>query len=713
LHLVQVADQTPAAQGWDAHARGGAGGEFAALLDLWLAALSAAEKGASQGVVRRGRSEAAEGGSGPGVATEACWPVRLQEGRGGLSREHLNPRTCTMDPWVVTGGAPWVWPFNGGAADPSPGGGEPVSRAGGSAPECDDPFPETDGGPLECLVRPAHEALLAAAATPPCVVVPVAGPKVAGVEAAAGFQASQPPSGPFAAVPAVEGRAEDPGPAPGNGSRGTVVAGRPAERSEGVPVDGVRGAQALPGTGGRPEATGQPEGQPGTVPSAGASATEDLAAWGPGHVREGTVPAGTTSSAPVGRTGGPYEGPVAVSTVAGSTVEDRAAPKPEGKEMWRRPPEGRGNPERASVPAADPLGLGPQGGSASARPGRLAPPVAPADAGNRSHTPAPVLTPGEGRDAGAGFRAVGEAPPAEGGKTVLKGEQGHTGCVGCRPASPAEGGELAVRAALAPGDAMVGTPGEGTPGPQTVPRVHDSGSRYAPGPGEGADAAAAGTPEGGDAAGAATQAEGRQRDGGSGAVPGWRGTAFEPPGARETPARGTDRTPTGTVAPREAEAGTAVAALRVMHEGHHPPQAERVPPGLVPERVLAAVRHLAKTGEGQVRLELELDPPGLGRLVVRLAWDDGVLRADFLVASHQARQAVEAFLPRLRENLAGLVTLAETGVWVYPDTTASGWWQPARHHQEPLPAAAVPVPEREAEPVFRGRPHGGVLDCLI
>jgi len=74
---------------------------------------------------------------------------------------------------------------------------------------------------------------------------------------------------------------------------------------------------------------------------------------------------------------------------------------------------------------------------------------------------------------------------------------------------------------------------------------------------------------------------------------------------------------------------------------------------------------------------------------------------------------VEAFLPRLRENLAGLVTLAETGVWVYPDATASGWWQPARHHPEPLPGTAAPVPERETEPVFWGRPHGGVLDCLV
>ncbi len=710
MHLVQVAGRTPAAQAWDAHARAGAGGEFAALLDLWLAAVLAAGGSVPQGVACDGVPAPAEGGLHAGTAAGVRRHPDPEAGNGRPVRGSQDSETGTVDPWDGPGGVSWGWPFTDAAAYPSsPGVKGPVSRVGGSAPARDDPFPETDCGHLECLVRPAHEVFLAAEATPPCAVVLVAGSKVEGVQAAAGFRASQPPPGPFSAVPAVEGCAEDPGPASGGGSRGTVVAGRPAERSGGVPVEGVRAPQALSGT-------GQPEGHPGTVPPAGVSATEDLATWGPGHVREGAVPAGTTRSAPVGRTGGPCEGPVAVSTAAGSTAEDRAAPKPEGREMWRRPPEDGGNPERASVPAADPLGLGPQGGSASARPGKLAPPVEPADAGNRSHTPAPGLTPGEGRDAGAGFRAAGEAPPAEGGKTALQGERGHTGCVGCRPASPAEAGKLAVRAALAPGDAMVGTPGEGVPGPQTVQRVQDSRSRYGPGPGEGADAAAAATPEGGDAAGAATQAEARQRDGGSGPVPEWRGTAFEPPAARETPVRGTDLTPTGTVVPREAEDGTAVAAagpLRVMHEGHHPREAERVPPGVVPERVLAAVRHLAQTGEGQVRLELELDPPGLGRLVVRLAWDDGVLRADFLVANHQARQAVEAFLPRLRENLAGLVTLAETGVWVYPDTTASGWWQPARHHQEPLPGAAVPVPEREAEPVFWGRPHGGVLDCLI
>ncbi|MBC7106223.1 MAG: flagellar hook-length control protein FliK [Firmicutes bacterium] len=132
----------------------------------------------------------------------------------------------------------------------------------------------------------------------------------------------------------------------------------------------------------------------------------------------------------------------------------------------------------------------------------------------------------------------------------------------------------------------------------------------------------------------------------------------------------------------------------------------------MPERVLTAVRHLSQSGRGRLRLALDLDPPALGRVVVRLAWEDGVLRADFLVASHEARQAVEAFLPRLRESLAGLVHLAEAGVWVRPDTTASDRWQSAPYRWDPMPAAAS-VAEREADPVFRGRPHGGVIDCLV
>lgn len=740
MHLVQIAARTPAAQAWEAHPRGVAGGEFAALLDLWLAAVLAAAGSVPQGVACDGVPEAAEGGLHAGTAAGVRRHPNPEAENGRPTRESLDCETGTVDPWAGPGGASWVWPFTHAAAYPLSSGAKcPVPRVGGSAPARDDPFPETDCGHLECFVRP--EALLAAAATPPCVAAPVAGPKVEGVQAAAGFWAAQPTPGPFSAVPAVEGCAEDPGPAPGGGSRGTVVAGRLAKKSAGVPVDGVLGPQALSGTGGRPEGTGQPEGHPGTVFPVGASATEDRATWGPGPVREGPVPAGSARSAPVGRTGGPYEGPVAVATVAGSASGEQAARDPDltfglghrpgfegaaadsglparmtlravatvevdpsgfqGREVWRRLAAVRGNAERVSgVLAANLWRVGPRDGSASVRPGWSAPSAGPADAGNLPQVPAAVLNPGEGSAAKAMYHLAEKA-------------------------FAAEAGALTAQGAPACGDPPAGVPGEATSGPQTVPQLQGPAPRYAEGRGE--DAAATGTPrsveatsggvpEGGDAAGAATEAEGRQRDGGTGAVPGWRGTAFEPPAASETPVRGTDRRPTGTVAPREAEAGTAVAAagpLRVMHEGHHPPEAERVPPGVVPERVLAAVRHLAKTGEGQVRLELELDPPALGRLVVRLAWDDGVLRADFLVASHQARQAVEAFLPCLRENLAGLVTLAETGVWVYPDTMASGWWQPARHHQEPLPGAAVPVSEREAEPVFRGWPHGGVLDCLI
>jgi len=736
LHLVQIADRTPAAQAWSEHPRGAAGGDFAA----WLAAFFAAGNGGLPAIAAV--PEPAEGGPAQGILPAAprqpgawdtflglptmgtdengpfCWkpsvpPASAAEAlarAAGLEGEQANRREVERhdvgtDPQVAGARRAGFFADGDDAADrPAPGGENPVSRTHGPPTVRDAPFVETDSEFAGPSVWSAAEVLPAAAAVWPCAVAPVTGPKAEpapeqAAQVVDGLWASPPPAGLLPAVPAMEGYAEGPGPAlPGAESRGAAVASRPAERPEGVPAGGARGPQVASGTGPGPDRTGHLEGHQEAVPSSGAPTVEGRSAWGPNCAREGAGPAGTTRATLEGRTGGPHGEAAAVATAAGSRAQVQAEP-----DAQRSGPGGTALPATAKARAA----------------------------------PDPDLA------SGWGHRPRAEGPVAESGvpggvapRPAANGEVGPSGPAGPEmgpwlPEAMGNSERVGVLAAdpwrMGPpdGSASAGLPGEATRGPQAVPRVQGPAPRYAEGwsaevattvAPRSVDAASAGMPEGGDAAGAAAQADGRPPHLGSNTVPGARDTALAPPAAHEAPVRGTERPPAGSVRHREAEAGTGVAAagpLRVVHEGHQPPEVQRVTPALVPERVLAAVRHLTQTGEGQVRLELQLDPPGLGRLTVRLAWDDGVLRADFLVATQEARQAVEAFLPRLRESLTGLVTLAETGVWVYPDATASDWWQPARHHREPLPGVFAPVSDGEGEPLFRGWSHGGVLDCLV
>ncbi|MCL6450697.1 MAG: flagellar hook-length control protein FliK [Acetobacteraceae bacterium] len=77
------------------------------------------------------------------------------------------------------------------------------------------------------------------------------------------------------------------------------------------------------------------------------------------------------------------------------------------------------------------------------------------------------------------------------------------------------------------------------------------------------------------------------------------------------------------------------------------------------------VRHaqLVQREGGALELRLRLEPDHLGEVSLRLVSREGRVEAEVLVSSHQARQAFEAELPRLRESLAQQgVTLGECSV---------------------------------------------------
>jgi flagellar hook-length control protein FliK len=78
------------------------------------------------------------------------------------------------------------------------------------------------------------------------------------------------------------------------------------------------------------------------------------------------------------------------------------------------------------------------------------------------------------------------------------------------------------------------------------------------------------------------------------------------------------------------------------------------------ERLIA---RLSDAPNGQLEMEVQLEPPALGRLIVKLVRADGGLRASFVVTNESARTTVQNEMPALQRALeqAG-VTLTEFSV---------------------------------------------------
>jgi hypothetical protein len=130
----------------------------------------------------------------------------------------------------------------------------------------------------------------------------------------------------------------------------------------------------------------------------------------------------------------------------------------------------------------------------------------------------------------------------------------------------------------------------------------------------------------------------------------------------------------------------------------HPPAATKVAdlPGLITTR-------LQQTDEKGQTIEVQLDPPELGRLTIRLVRSDGRLQVDFLVANEAARVAVQGEMPALQRALeqAGFA-MTQFNVSQQSDQSGGrrGWdtssvRSPVRSRNESraassAPAAAVP-----------------------
>jgi flagellar hook-length control protein FliK len=79
----------------------------------------------------------------------------------------------------------------------------------------------------------------------------------------------------------------------------------------------------------------------------------------------------------------------------------------------------------------------------------------------------------------------------------------------------------------------------------------------------------------------------------------------------------------------------------------------------------AILSYLNQGGRLPARLQLQLDPPALGKMTVHLALDAGTLSVTFVTASSHARDAVAAGLPQMRELLdRNNLVLGHTGVYV-------------------------------------------------
>jgi len=91
-----------------------------------------------------------------------------------------------------------------------------------------------------------------------------------------------------------------------------------------------------------------------------------------------------------------------------------------------------------------------------------------------------------------------------------------------------------------------------------------------------------------------------------------------------------------------------------------------VTPAALPHQVAQNILdHLNQGGSLPAQLQLQLDPPALGKLTVHLALVSGTLSVTFVTASSHARDAVAASLPQMRELLGqNNVVVGHTGVYL-------------------------------------------------
>jgi len=133
----------------------------------------------------------------------------------------------------------------------------------------------------------------------------------------------------------------------------------------------------------------------------------------------------------------------------------------------------------------------------------------------------------------------------------------------------------------------------------------------------------------------------------------------------------------------------------------NPVPAPAVTVAALPNQVTQSiVEHLNQGGQLPAQLQLQLDPPALGKLTVHLALAAGTLSVTFVAASAHARDAVAASLPQMRELLGqNNLVLGHTGVYVGSPAGGQGGGD-GRGAPRPgtrLPAAPAAPAEEEGD----------------
>jgi flagellar hook-length control protein FliK len=117
--------------------------------------------------------------------------------------------------------------------------------------------------------------------------------------------------------------------------------------------------------------------------------------------------------------------------------------------------------------------------------------------------------------------------------------------------------------------------------------------------------------------------------------------------------------------------------------------------------------------DGRIDFRLQLDPPGMGTVHVRLTATDYSVSAQLIAEDPAARQAIEEHLHTLRESLAGMgVSLEQFGA-ARDDGSSRGAWQ----WQQPAPPSATigfSVPKSaKRQRSQSSRPTTGVIDVVV
>lgn len=156
-------------------------------------------------------------------------------------------------------------------------------------------------------------------------------------------------------------------------------------------------------------------------------------------------------------------------------------------------------------------------------------------------------------------------------------------------------------------------------------------------------------------------------------------------------------------------------AAGVTAQAPPPAGTSNPPPALNPAQVVQQVmRHLDQMRDhpGQpVRVEIAVDPPRLGPVTVKLALVRGELTAQFFTPDGAVRDAIQAVLPQLREQLAQhQLQLGQAGVFLsHGDASpgrGQGWWSQASEaawavHPETWSGPEPGTPGREPAPAGR------------